>query len=91
MLSTSLLFRTKDKVSLDKHRLIEILFKDWVDGICEQQVQYKVERDVDYEWTYGNTCYMETFRVDFEKQEDAVALKLRGVPPEFQDYLEIVG
>jgi hypothetical protein len=30
------------------------------------------------------------FKVEFERQEDALALRLRGVPSEFQNYLEIV-
>jgi len=34
--------------------------------------------------------YRETFRVDFERREDAVAMSLKGVPREFQQYLEIV-
>jgi hypothetical protein len=34
--------------------------------------------------------YKETFRVDFEQQEDAVAMKLKGIPVEFQKYLELV-
>lgn len=74
---TSILFKTKENIETDKKLLVELFFKDWVDQICEQQVVYKVERNA--------------MTVDFEKQEDAVALRLRGLPPEFQDYLELIG
>lgn len=72
----SILFKAKENMTGDQYRLVGIFFKDWVDQICEQQVQY-TERD-------------KTFRADFEKQEDALALRLRGLPPEFRDYLKIV-
>lgn len=86
----SLYFKIKKDVDIDKHRLLELFFKDWVDDTCNNQVHYRVERDVDKDWEPGMVRYRETFRVDFEKQEDALALRLRGVPQEFQKYLEIV-
>ena len=86
----SLYFKIKDNVNADKHRLLELFFKDWVDDTCENQVQYNVERDVDKDWEPGMVRYRETFRVDFDRQEDALALRLRGVPQEFRDFLEIV-
>lgn len=86
----SLYFKIKANVNVDKHRLLELFFKDWVDDTCENQVQYNVERDVDKDWEPGMVRYRETFRVDFDRQEDALALRLRGVPQEFQDFLEIV-
>lgn len=89
-MSNSLFFKIKDTVDVDKHRLLEIFFKDWVDDSCNNQVQYRVERDVKKDWQPGMVHYHETFRVDFEKQEDAVVMSLKGVPKEFQMYLEIV-
>jgi len=89
-MSNSLFFKIKDTVDIDKHRLLEIFFKDWVDDTCNNQVQYKVQRDVEKDWVPGMVTYKETFRVDFESQEDAMAMKLKGVPKEFQSYLEIV-
>jgi len=86
----SLFFKIKDNVDIDKYRILELFFKDWVDNTCENQVQYKVQRDVIKEWIPGMVHYSETFRVDFERQEDAVAMKLKGVPQKFQTYLEIV-
>jgi hypothetical protein len=86
----SLYFKIKANVDVDKHRLLELFFKDWVDDTCENQVQYNVERDVDKDWEPGMVRYRETFRVDFDRQEDALALRLRGVPQEFRDFLEIV-
>lgn len=89
-MSYSLNFKIKDSVSIDKHRLVEIFFKDWVDNCCNRQVQYRIERDVSMDWIPGMVHYNETFRVEFERQEDALAITLRGVPAEFQQYLEIV-
>ncbi len=86
----SLKFKIKDSVVIDKRRLLELFFKDWVDDTCNNQVQYRVERDVEKEWLPGMVHYRETFRVDFDRQEDALALKLKGIPVEFQKYLEIV-
>jgi hypothetical protein len=89
-MSNSLFFKIKDTVDVDKHRLLEIFFKDWVDDSCNNQVHYKVERDVKKDWQPGMVQYHETFRVDFDRQEDAVVMSLKGVPKEFQMYLEIV-
>jgi len=89
-MTNSLFFKIKDSVDIDKHRLLEIFFKDWVDDSCNNQVQYKIERDVIKDWEPGMVHYRETFRVDFERREDAVAMSLKGVPREFQQYLEIV-
>lgn len=89
-MSNSLFFKIKDSVDIDKHRLLEIFFKDWVDDSCNNQVHYKIQRDFKKDWEPGMVHYQETFRVDFEKQEDATAMSLKGVPKEFQQYLEIV-
>lgn len=86
----SLYFKVKANVDADKQRLLELFFKDWVDDTCNNEVHYNVERDVEKDWEPGMVRYRETFRVDFERQEDAVALRLKGVPKEFQNFLEIV-
>lgn len=74
MCQTSLLFKVKDT---SNNRVLEIFFKAWVDETCNNEVEYALESDIS-----------ETFRVDFERFEDAVALKLKGIPQEFQKYLE---
>lgn len=86
----SIYYRTKPQIPIDKHRLVEIFFKDWVDTICDRKVQFSIERDISKEWLPGMVTYQETFRVDFEKSEDALVMQLRGVPAEFGDYLEMV-
>lgn len=79
---TSMYFRFKDNVDIDKHRLIELFFKDWVDNTCNREVHYTI---------YGTEIYgYDAFRVDFTQPTDATALTLRGVPSEFREYLEIV-
>ena len=89
-MSNSLLFRVKDSVDADKRRLLELFFKDWVDTSCNNQVHYKIERNIKKDWVPGTLNYKETFLVNFEEQEDAVVMSLKGVPKEFQQYLEIV-
>jgi len=84
-MSSSLLFKIKDTVDIDKHRLLELFFKDWVDDTCDNQVNYKVEKTI----SSGIGRY-DIFRVDFETQEDITAVILKGIPQEFQSYLEIV-
>lgn len=86
----SLYFKIKDSVNSDKHRLLELFFKDWVDDACDNQVEYRIEKESTKEWQPGMVHYTETFRVDFLKQEDALAIKLKGIPEEFESYLEIV-
>ena len=89
-MSNSLYFKIKDSVDSDKHRILELFFKGWVDETCENQVQYKIERNSIKHWNPGMVHYTETFRVDFDRQEDALAIKLKGVPEELKSYLEIV-
>jgi hypothetical protein len=85
-MSNSLFFKIKNSVTTDKRLLLEIFFKDWVDESCNNEVKYKVERDEQS----GIVPMHETFRVDFDHREDALAICLKGVPQEFQSYLEIV-
>lgn len=92
-MSHSLFFKFKPGVAIDKHRLIEVFFKDWVDGVCNNRVRYTIQR----ENTQGTDLYRnmslytkEVFRVVFDKQEDAVILRLKGVPPELHQYIEEV-
>lgn len=93
----SLLFRIKADVDVNKYRLLELFFKDWVDTTCDNEVHYKIESVPGTAYVYGRGAVhskhlptYETFRVDFDKQEDALALMLKGVPEEFQSYLEIL-
>jgi hypothetical protein len=91
----SIYFLIKTDVCKDKHQVLELFFKDWVDTSCNNEVQYKVEQLPGVFMAGAGSIIHATpifrrFRVDFEKQEDALALRLRGVPEEFQNYLEIV-
>jgi len=88
MYQTSLFFKLKDSVTLEKHRILEIFFKSWVDDVCNNDVDYTLV-DVS-EAPPGSFQWEETYRVDFEYLEDALALKLRDVPLEFKSYIEMV-
>ena len=77
MYSTSLSYKLKSIYGENDHRILQFFFKAWVDDSCENEVEYTQTSD-------------ETIQVDFEHPEDAVALRLKGIPDEFQNYLEIV-
>jgi hypothetical protein len=81
-MANSLFFKIKDTVNVEKHKIIELFFKDWIDTSCHNQVLYIVNRDVNTDSIF--------VRADFDRQEDATALKLKGIPDEFQTYLEFV-
>jgi len=66
--------------------VLRMFFENWADQICDGQVSYSViETDGG-----GKHWHNETIRVDFKNQEDATLMKLRGIPEEFQKYLELV-
>lgn len=77
---TSLLFKIKGTTSFDKHRILEMFFKSWVDDVCHNDVSYTNL------WLSSDE---EVYRVDFEYEEDAVILKLKAFPKEFQNHIEI--
>lgn len=78
MYSTSLSYKIKNaSYAGDNYRILHIFFRAWVDETCQNEVEYSQPSN-------------ETIQVGFEKSEDAVALKLKGIPDEFQNYLEIV-
>jgi len=84
-MSTTLHFKIKDNIDTNKYNLIELFFKSWVDQTCDSQVKYYcVGQKSGYKFP------KEIFRADFERQEDALAITLSGVPIELRNYLEIV-
>jgi hypothetical protein len=88
MYRTSLFFKIKDTAAKEKHLIVEIFFKSWVDTTCNNEVEYTLE--VVQEESLSLLQWEEVYRVDFERIEDAVALKLKGVPEEYRNYIEIV-
>lgn len=93
MYQQSMLFRIKETTGVANHRIIEIFFKAWVDEICNNEVQYTIKRNVNLGSCSDpvvDSRWPEIFRVDFDREEDAVILKLKGIPEEFRNYLEIV-
>ena len=85
MYQTSLYFKIKDSTALEKYKLLEIFFKSWVDDSCNNEVSYNL-----VQIPSTPRLFSEIYRVDFDRIEDAVALKLKGIPSEFQDYIELV-
>lgn len=75
MYTTSLFYKIK-KPGDEHNRIFEIFFKAWVDDNCDNQVEYKDLKN-------------KLIQVDCN-EEDAIALKLKGIPFEFKGYLEIL-
>ena len=88
MYQTSLFFKIKDTMAREKHHMVELFFKSWVDATCNNEVDYTLTEVL--EAPQGSMQWEEVYRVDFERTEDAVALKLKGIPLEYQNYIEIV-
>lgn len=82
--SSSLFFRIKDTTALEKHRIIELFVRSWIDMNCNNEVNYIVAEHID------GQPYNDVFRVDFDRIEDAIILKLKGIPDEFAMYVELM-
>lgn len=82
---TSLIFKIKDPSNPDNSRVLEIFFKDWIDRSCDNEVKIvkHYTRDPVY---FDNLMY---FEAQFTNIEDATAIKLKGIPNEFEKYLEL--
>lgn len=74
------------KATSDKESILKMFFQDWTDDICNQEVSYSTVSTGRGSRAWWN----EIIRVDFSNAEDAVALRLRGIPEEFKEYLEIL-
>lgn len=83
---SSVYFKIKDNVGLSNRRVVDLFFRDWIDRTCSNQVQYTFVCDVAHE-----PGVQDILRVDFDYHTDATALKLKGVPDEFREYIELVG
>ena len=88
MYQTSLFFKIKDTMAQEKHHMVELFFKSWVDTTCHNEVDYTLTEVI--QTPKNTTQWEEVYRVDFDRIEDAVALKLKGIPIEYQNYIEIV-
>lgn len=73
-------------VSQNKAVVLKMFFEDWADGLCSNEITYST---IATEGS-GFSHTTELIQVDFVNEEDAVAMKLRGIPQELQKYLEIV-
>ncbi len=77
MYQTILNFKIKKSLVANR-RILEMFFEDWVD---DTTTQYSIVVD---RWQAPKML-----SVQFEHSEDAVAIKLKGIPPQFQDYIEL--
>ncbi len=81
----SLYYQIKDTVDVDKRQLLELFFKDWAEDTGCNHVHYEVSKN-----QHMHSAHRGAFRLDFECTEDLVALKLRGVPLEFRNFIELI-
>ena len=82
------------KAADDKKKILEMFFKDWADSVCNNKVRYSstVESE-DYYFSHGPlpaVVVTAIIKVEFDNEEDAVAMKLKGVPPDLQQYLSLI-
>lgn len=78
MYQTSLYFDIKDPNAANQ-KILEMFFEAWVDETCDNNVEYSFIRNAP----------KDILRVDFSYTEDAIAIKLKGIPDEFQNYLSL--
>jgi len=84
MYRTSLYYHLR--ATPEKKKILDLFFKDWADGICNDEVAYStIASDGG-----GRLWWNETIRVDFMNDEDALVMRLKGVPEELQKYLQII-
>jgi hypothetical protein len=82
MYQTSLYFHFKAPNS-NADNVLLMFFEDWADQICDREVSYSVVGSDGGGKFWSN----EIIRVDFVNKEDAIAMKLKGIPDEFKKYL----
>jgi hypothetical protein len=80
MYQTSLFFKITAPNFANKDRMLELFFKSWIDNACNNNVTF----------TNVTNPTINTVRVDFDFSEDAIALRLKGIPSEFTNYIDLV-
>jgi hypothetical protein len=83
------------KATDDKKKILEMFFKDWADSICNNKVRYSSTIESE-DYLYGRGLPLPSpvitaiIKVEFDHEEDAVAMKLKGIPPDLQQYLSLI-
>lgn len=70
----------------NKH-ILRMFFEDWADRIGANKIKYSIVAGAGLD---GMTTWSDIIRVDFENEEDATIMRLKGIPDEFQKYLKFV-
>lgn len=86
----NLCFKVKADVDVDKYRILELFLKDWIDDTCNNEVHYDISERGEYSQYSPYPFHTQYFNVEFDRSEDALAVKLKGIPEMFQNYVEIV-
>lgn len=63
--------------------ILELFFKAWIDDSSNTRYEILSNSKLEYK-------FPETFAVSFADEADAILVKLKGVPPELQKYIEIL-
>lgn len=75
-------FKLKSTIAVADEKIVELLFKSWIDTSCDNNVNYEISQDI--------KTKLFTFRADFEHIEDAIIVKLHGIPDGLNKYIELV-
>jgi len=64
-----------------------MFFENWADRIGTNEIKYSVIDTVDTNIPSKSDVVREVIKVDFENEEDATVMLLKGIPSEFKKYL----
>lgn len=84
---SSLFFRIKDSAS--SYSVVELFLRAWIDANCNNEVNYIVDDPTSNDFFRVDLSTLNV-RVDFDNTEDAILLKLKGVPEELSVYVELL-
>lgn len=68
----------------NNRNVLHMFFEDWADNICNSNVKYSIVGGDGG----GLSSWNEIIRVDFDTEEDATAMLLKGIPNDLQKYLK---
>lgn len=84
-MANSLYYKIGPNVHIDNLRIVELFFMDYIDRLCNNDVQYTLEKI----WEPNMVHQHAILRLDFGSDTDMLALYLLGIPKELQPYMYI--
>lgn len=71
---------------MSNYRILESFIDEWVDNTCRDHSNYEIREC----GPPANDGVARFIRIDFTNPEDAVSLRLQGVPPGYIKYIDFV-